>query len=127
SEAVAAPGEAAPDGPDGPSELAGGLVVGQAFEVAEDQGGPVLLGEAAELLVEGGAELGGLGGPVRRRDRPVLAARPFDRPTPRDDPTLPFWRGRRFSRRSARERSAVSKCGEHSADPRRRRLRLADR
>ncbi len=60
-EAVPPPGQAAPDGADGPMELAGGLVVGQAFEVAEDQGGPVLLGQAGELLVERRAEFEGLG------------------------------------------------------------------
>ena len=51
-QAVAGAGEPAADGPHRPSEFLGGLVVRQAFEVTEHDGGPVLLRQAADLLVE---------------------------------------------------------------------------
>ena len=52
AEPVAAPGEPPPDGPDGPTQSGGGLVVGAALEVAEDDRIAVSGRESLDLLVE---------------------------------------------------------------------------
>ena len=52
AEPLAGAGLAALDRADRPAEVAGRLLVGQALEVAEDQGRPIRAGEAIDLLVD---------------------------------------------------------------------------
>jgi hypothetical protein len=56
-EFAAGPVEAAPDRPDRPAQLRGRLLLGQALEQAEHDGGAVSLGEPAEFLVDRRAEV----------------------------------------------------------------------
>ncbi len=62
AEARAGADEAPLDGAEGPAETPGGLVVGETLEVAEDEGETVLVGQAAEFLVEDGEALGAVEG-----------------------------------------------------------------
>ncbi len=61
AELVAGPGEPSLDRADRPAQAVGGLLVGQAFEVAEDDGHPVVARQAVNLLADQGLQLAKLG------------------------------------------------------------------
>ena len=52
AEDLPGPGQSRLDRPDRPAQMTGGMLVGARPEVAEDHGGPIPLGEPAQLLVE---------------------------------------------------------------------------
>ncbi len=69
AEAITGAREAPLDGAEGPAEAIGGLLVGQAFEVAEGDRGAVRLGQAGQLLVDRAGKLGVVEGDLRGRGR----------------------------------------------------------